>query len=104
MTDHLVDANKKVALSDDDVIKMAREAGFTDSNQHSQIIVRHSNGSWVSVADRLDLFAELVAAHEREACAKTCESIASNPSSLWSEDGCWAHAAEACAAEIRGRS
>lgn len=50
------------------------------------------------------LFAEALVKMDREACAKTCESIATVPSSLWSEDGCWAHAAEACAAEIRGRS
>jgi hypothetical protein len=58
----------------------------------------------VLVGDAAWRVAQLVAAQEREACAKTCEFIASNPSSLWSEDGCWRHAAEACASEIRGRS
>jgi hypothetical protein len=82
---------RQVAMTDEEIIRMAREADREwdcDRNMYE----------W------LEHFARLVAAQEREACAKTCESIASNPSSLWSESGCWAHAAEACAAEIRERS
>jgi len=40
---------------------------------------------------------------EREACAKLCETEAENPSDLWEEKGCWAHAAENCAGSIRAR-
>jgi hypothetical protein len=44
----------------DDIIKMAREAGFATS--------------WTEAAgEALEHFAALVAAHEREACAKVCE-------------------------------
>lgn len=77
MTDHLVDANKKV-LTEEEIISMAVNA--------------------------LSDFAKYVIAHEREACARDCECIANAPSSIWSETGSWEDAAKACAAEIRERS
>jgi hypothetical protein len=44
----------------DDIIKMAQKAGFATS--------------WTEAAgEALERFAALVAAHEREACAKLCE-------------------------------
>ena len=51
----------------DDIIKMAREAGFADG-----------------VAEIMGLegfarFAALVAAHEREACAQVCDVLAVHP-------------------------
>ena len=54
----------------DDIIKLAREAGFVHCNPHSAIVIRHSNGSWQSIEERLDQFAVLVARHERKACAE----------------------------------
>ena len=62
-------------MTREEIIAMAREAGFIDSNAHSDIIVRHSNGSWVSVHDILERFAELVAAKEREECAVLCDEM-----------------------------
>lgn len=59
-------------MTKDEIIEMAREAGF-DQNAFSEIIVRHSNGSWVDVREELQHFADLVAAKEREACAKSCD-------------------------------
>lgn len=56
-------------MTQDEIIAMAREAGFIESNAHSDIIVRHSNGSWVSVHDILERFHALAVAAEREACA-----------------------------------
>lgn len=53
----------------DAIIRMARDAGFTTSNGFSQLIVRHSNGSWVDIAENLDRFAALVAASERNKLA-----------------------------------
>jgi len=53
-------------MNKDDIIRMAREAG----------LLRTGNG-WTMPerwgADELERFAALVAAHEREACAKVCE-------------------------------
>ena len=59
-------------MTRDDIISMAREAGLTESNHHSKILVRHSNGSWVDVEQVLTRFAALVAAAEREACVQIC--------------------------------
>jgi hypothetical protein len=56
-------------MNREDIIRMAREAGFTDHNGFCEVIVRHSNGSWIGVKDELERFAALVAAAEREACA-----------------------------------
>jgi hypothetical protein len=51
-------------MTREDIIRMAREAGWT------QYSVKHP-----VEAQRLDRFAALVAAAEREACAKVCEDI-----------------------------
>jgi hypothetical protein len=45
----------------EDIIRMAREAGIH--------VVRG-----VSLVEKLSRFAALIAAHEREACAKVCET------------------------------
>ena len=62
-------------MTRDEIIKLAREAGFVHSNPHSEVIVRHSNGSWQSIEERLDQFAKLVAAAEREQCALTAWEV-----------------------------
>jgi hypothetical protein len=49
-------------MNRDDMIRMAREAGFADTQ------------GVVHVAYQLESFAALVAAAEREACAKVIES------------------------------
>ena len=56
-----------------DIIRMAREIGvpFWPTDVHVTI-------------DELQRFAALVAAHEREACAKVCEEV------LWPDSGRWA--------------
>ena len=56
-------------MSRDDIIRMAREAGFRiDGNE-----VTESDGYLIQT-ELLTDFAELVAAAEREACAKVCEA------------------------------
>lgn len=81
MTDHLVDANKMGALSDDDVIRMAREVGLSGLEQCE--LVEHFRN-----------FAQLAAAHEREACAKICESVDNYANPMTASD---------CADAIRAR-
>ena len=66
-------------MTRDDIIKLARKAG----------IAQHGLG-WTCWEGQLERFATLVAAHEREACAKVCE-----------EPG-W-NAASWCAKQIRAR-
>ena len=51
-------------MTQDDILEMARSAGLTDG-----IELQHE-------IDAVMRFAELVAAAEREACAKTCEDFA----------------------------
>ena len=46
-------------MKQEQIIKLAREAGFWDERD----------------AAKYERFAELVAAHEREECAKVCEAI-----------------------------
>lgn len=65
-----------------EIIEMAKEAGF-DISKPNRIIVRHSNGSWISIKFELEAFAKLVDAkatakaveREREACAKAVEDL-----------------------------
>lgn len=71
-------------MTRDDITRMAREAGFVGFDG--------DNGS-------LRRFAALVAAAEREACAKVCDATANNPNE-------WAYersTAEELAAAIRAR-
>ena len=64
-------------MTQDDIIRMAREAGFIGclspeeaDNLIGGVFIDDEN--WVKPLER---FAALVAAHEREACAKVCEQI-----------------------------
>ena len=50
---------KGAGMNREDIIRMAREAGYSDSQDWSVLV----------------LFAALVAAAEREACAKVCEEL-----------------------------
>lgn len=52
-------------MTREDVIRMAREAGFTDA----------SFCRWSAYTDDLERFAALVAAAEREACAKVADEV-----------------------------
>ena len=81
MTQDEINAVKKAAekmrkqeSAQDEIIEMAREVGLViDGNQ--------------SGLDDLQAFANLVAAKEREACAKVCEKI-TNDLSNWPESFC----------------
>lgn len=53
-----------------EIIRMARAAGFDQSTLHEKLIVRHSKGSWADITDRIERFAELVVAAERESAEK----------------------------------
>ena len=79
-------------MTKDDIMRMGREAGMHDPMIFIGAYERFAN-----------LVADAVAAAEREACAKVCETEAENPSCLWEEPGCWQHAAENCAGSIRAR-
>jgi hypothetical protein len=71
-------------MNNEDIIRMARKAGFQFSDEDGPLLANHAE--WQR--QLLERFAALVAAAEREACAKVCDK-------LWS-------AAE-CAEAIRAR-
>jgi hypothetical protein len=73
-------------LTQDEIIEIIRQAGGFDA-----------------LAEFLERFAKLVAAKEREACAKLCVTQAENPSVLLEEQRAWIHAAENCAFSIKAR-
>ena len=74
-------------MTRDDIIHMAREAGFEiEKTLYGPVPCFDGRG----IDDRLERFAALVAAAEREACAKVCDG--------------WMHAnGNDCAAAIRAR-
>ena len=78
-------------MTRDDIIRMAREAGFqTDM---------FGLGIWDS--SEFNKFAELVATAEREACAKVCDELAADAAK--EQDFHALFAAESCADAIRAR-
>ena len=68
----------------DTIIRLAREAGLPYMYQTGE----------VANLGLVERFAELVAAHEREECAKVCEAEGQRIDASWSS----------CAAAIRGRT
>lgn len=73
-------------MTRDDIIRMAREAGLS----HGTAVLPHS----------VEYFAALVAATEREECARVCEDT---NSASFRDTGCPAEGGE-CAKAIRARS
>ena len=66
-------------MNRDDIIRMALEAGFSDREESSHIYSRSRFDEEIcveefAVGEMVEHFAKLVAAHEREACAKVAES------------------------------
>ena len=80
-------------MKKNDIIRMAREAGFVVDPDD----VRITDGYWIK---ELTHFAALVAAAEREACAKVCEDI---PLPQCTTTLIHLPTIEACAAAIRAR-
>ena len=82
-------------MSKEDIIRMAREAGLAYGTDEKPL------GS-------VTRFAALVAAAEREACAKVCEEVESRAEELWDkfaypEDQGMASGARQCTTAIRAR-
>jgi len=78
------------AMTRADIIRLAQEAGLTLS----------SFCRWSAYSDDLERFAALVAAAEREACAKACEWEAAKLEQWPQRD---VLTVRACAAAIRAR-
>jgi len=54
--------------STSEVIRLANEAGF-EKNRCYDVILRHSNGSWINCLEQVARLISLAKAEEREACA-----------------------------------
>ena len=76
-------------MTRDDIIRMAREAG--DGVFSNAVVFSHKE---------LERFAELVAAAEREACARVCDQMHIGISHA---NKGWHHAIASCANSIRAR-
>jgi hypothetical protein len=76
-------------MTQEDIIRMAREAGFAERDAMFRV-------AFVANKNNLERFAALVAAAEREACAKVCDVL----SDKHSFEGCYA---DECATAIRAR-
>ena len=76
-------------MNRDDIIRMARGAGFTGG----------AFCRWNAYTDDLERFANLVAAHEREACARVCDE----EQRYWKRSEGRRDGAESCAKAIRAR-
>jgi hypothetical protein len=74
----------------DDIIKMAREAGFNPVSYMGANL------------ESFERFAALVAAHEREACAKVCDDIR-RMGGYSAETPDWERGTGHCADAIRAR-
>jgi hypothetical protein len=93
-------------MTRDDIIRLAQEAGIT-----YQLVVSGWGQHWIDIPVQLERFAALVAAAEREACAKVCEEEASRAKWNWDNDlpqnqPFWnggEQLASSCAAAIRVR-
>ena len=67
-------------MNRDDIIRMALEAGFLDRKESSHMFGQSRFDEEIcveeyAVGELVEHFAALVAAHEREACAKECETL-----------------------------
>ena len=81
-------------MNREDIIRMAREAGFSEPNPHDGymgLAYDYRNGTDTGAS--LERFAALIAAAEREACAKLCEDMDHNGVMIAAD----------CAAAIRAR-
>ena len=76
-------------MNKEDIIRMARECQFAHYYESGDLVAM----------PQLERFAALVAAHEREACAKVCDAVQKKNE----DDGAWMWEARNCAAAIRAR-
>ena len=82
-------------MTQDEIIEMAREAGFDPHDMSSDFTCNLEN---------INAFARLVVAKEREACAKVCETHGVYPElNVWNGGPDWYKHGKDCATAIRAR-
>lgn len=63
-------------MTQDEIIRMAREAGFHIENwSFGERVSVYESGKTIDITNELKDFVALVAAREREVCAKVCEPV-----------------------------
>ena len=82
-------------MKQEEVIEMARQAGY----QHPYAVGQCEDFAYFDI----EAFAKLIAAKEREACAKVCDDIR-HPWGYSAETSDWERGTEHCADAIRARS
>jgi len=70
-------------MTQDEIIEMARQAGI--KRRTDEFYSEFCDGVYF---DDLELFAKLVAKHEREACAKVCEETTASWTQHLYNEGC----------------
>jgi hypothetical protein len=81
-------------MNQEEIIELAKQAGMLQINGKYDI--------WIP--EYLYEFAALVAAAEREACAKVCETLGVHPAlNVYAGGPDWYKHGKECAAEIRAR-
>jgi len=88
-------------MTRDDIIRMAREAGFPVSKWDDGVDEVMDGDNYHIQTDLIECFAALVAAAERSACAQVCESM--RPSKAEFDQRYYAGCTDSAAA-IRARS
>lgn len=88
-------------MTKNDVIRMAREVGFEVHDRKQQARVGVDALLGIDSTAKLERFAALVAAAERETCANLCEQLPSPISCSGAEKSLWDVATMACAQGIR---
>lgn len=80
----------KPLINRDDVLRMAQEAGFEVHDRKQQARVGMDAILGIDSTEKLERFAAIVAAmvaaHEREACAKVCDAEAARAQFNWRSD------------------
>jgi hypothetical protein len=83
-------------MTKDDIIRMAKEAGLGSTHTY-----KNKETYSLKTIDNLEAFANLVAAAEREACAKVCDD--KHDTWRWDDESDSASGPRDCAAAIRAR-
>ena len=78
-------------MRSEQIIRMMLQAGFDQCDPDTDCREPY----WIAILSEIEAFADLVAAAEREACAKECEGVEGKPEYL--------SVAKLCAAAIRAR-
>lgn len=85
-------------MTSEDILRMARDSGLAEWHESVQ-----AHGFAFANPDRLERFANLVAAHEREACAAICDAKVKAEYATGKVDHNEIGWTQSCAAAIRAR-